>query len=61
MKKKVETKNITIDYTVLSKKEIKQEIKKLEKKMIALIEDGNFQQAKELKIEWEKLKNINWK
>lgn len=58
MKKKIETKNIEPDYTSLSKKDILKEIKKLEKKMIALIEDNRFQEAKELKIEWDSLKKI---
>jgi excinuclease ABC subunit B len=55
-KDKIEKNNNNQDYKLLSKSEIKKEIKKLEKKMIALIDSGNFKEAKKLKILWDKLK-----
>jgi excinuclease ABC subunit B len=57
-KKKIEKNSIDENYKLLSKSEIKKEIKKLEKKMIVLIEENNLEKAKELKREWDNLKKI---
>jgi excinuclease ABC subunit B len=46
------------EYENLSEIEIKKEIKKLEKKMLELIEENNLALAKELKKRWDQLKII---
>lgn len=47
-----------IDFKSLSQLEIKKEIKKIEKKMITLIEQNDLQKAKELKKQWDELRNL---